>query len=137
VRQKAPKIPKADDPITAEWARELVEFVIRNSIDVGQSSGLSMRQTPYGTALSVDTQTSYPYLCQPGTTVSGATGTWPTITPISFTADVYIVSGSVMTKIAPSATIFNWYAASLDANKTCTLMQDSSGSFVVLAQSCT
>jgi hypothetical protein len=74
--------------------------------------------------------------CQPSSNVAGAAGTWPEITAVSFTADVYAMAGSVMVKIAPGATIRNWLAAPLEANKTCWLLQDSSGNFVVISQSC-
>jgi hypothetical protein len=136
MRQKALRRVSPGDPINANDWNELIDFVQRNALDVGQSAGLNMRQTPYGTSLAVVDQKSYPYLCQPSSAVSGAAGTWPNITAVSFTADVYTVSGSTMNKFASDATIFTWLAAPLVANKTCWLLQDSSGNFVVIDQSC-
>lgn len=76
-------------------------------------------------------------VCQPGSSVGGESGTWPSLTPASFTADVYQVSGTSITIYLSSAKVYNWYAAGLDANKTATVAADGAGTFVVLAQSCT
>lgn len=86
---------------------------------------------------SVDDNDDPVLICQPSSSVSGATGSWPAITPVSFTADVYQVYGTTMVKIAASATVYNWLAASLAANKTCFLEADGSGSYVTISQSCT
>ncbi len=77
------------------------------------------------------------YFCQPGSTVSGATGTWPSLTPISFTADVYVTAGSSGVLSMASATVYNWFPASLAASKVCFVLPDGSGTFVVVTQSCT
>lgn len=77
------------------------------------------------------------YFCQPGSSVAGASGTWPAITAVSFAADIYKVVGSKITKFAASATIRNWYAAGLDANKTTNVRPDGSGAWVAIAESCT
>jgi hypothetical protein len=102
VRQKAPKIPKADDPITAEWARELVEFVIRNSIDVGQSSGLSMRQSPYGTSLAV---------IQPESTTG-----FLAVTSTAITANTLVTTGATWTPGSGSVFAVNFNGTHLEAD---------------------
>ena len=68
----------------------------------------------------------------------GATGTWPAITPESFSADVYQESadGTTLTLFEAGATVRNWYAAGLDAGKTVTLIPGAAGAYVVIAQSC-
>ena len=40
------------------------------------------------------------FFCQPSGTVSGASGTWPSITAVSFTANVYSGSGGSLTLVA-------------------------------------
>lgn len=82
-------------------------------------------------------QTQGVYFCQPSGTPSGATGSWPSITPTSFTADVYMASFGALVKVATGATIYNFYAASLSASKTCSLIDNRDGTYTVIAQSCT
>jgi hypothetical protein len=105
---------------------------------IRSSGGISSRQTSDG-QIQVWGEPSQvaAFVCQPSAAVTGATGTWPTITPVSFTADVYQVAGTTMTKITPNATIYNWYAASLVASKTVTVEPDGTGAYVAIAQSCT
>jgi hypothetical protein len=98
---------------------------------------LSLSMTAAGPLLRWLGQQETVYFCQPSSSVSGATGTWPSITPASFTADVYQASRATLTKYVTSATIYNWYAASLDANKTTNVKPDGSGAFVAIAESCT
>ena len=77
------------------------------------------------------------FSCQPSALVNGATGTWPAITPVSFTADVYQMKGGVLTLLTAGATCWNGLPASLAAAKVCTLVPDGTGAFVVYSQSCT
>lgn len=75
------------------------------------------------------------FLCQPTGPVAGATGTWPTITPTKFGADIYLPSAGSLTAIG-NADCYNWHAGGLVASKTCTLIQDPSGAYVVIDQDC-
>jgi hypothetical protein len=77
------------------------------------------------------------FFCQPSGSVAGATGTWPTLTPTSFTADVYQMVGGVLTLITASAGISNGFPAALVASKVCFVAADTSGAYVVVSQSCT
>jgi hypothetical protein len=132
--------PKKGTPgteLTWAWLNKIRAWCRSNEVYVGQNSGLTMKKMDCGTFLAVSTPPQGVYICQPGTAVSGATGTWPAITPVSFTADVYQVSGANLTLYLASATIYNWYAAGLDDDKTVTVLPDGSGSFVAIAQSCT
>jgi hypothetical protein len=67
----------------------------------------------------------------------GATGTWPTLTAGSFTADIYQANGATLAKIATAATVNNWYPASPAVSKVIEVAQDGSGAYVTVAQSCT
>jgi hypothetical protein len=73
----------------------------------------------------------------PGSTVAAATGTYPTGTPASFTANVYTTAGGTMTLSATGATIYNWFPAALTASKICFVVADGTGDYVVVTQSCT
>jgi hypothetical protein len=66
-----------------------------------------------------------------------ATGSWPTVTPDSFTSDVYFVQGTSITTLAAGATIYNWYMAALATGKVCYVVPDGLGNYVVVSQSCT
>ena len=77
------------------------------------------------------------YCMAPSSGSWGATGTWPTLTPGTFTADVYQANGSTLAKIATAATVNNWYPASPAVSKVIEVAQDGSGAYVTVAQSCT
>ncbi len=57
MRQQRPETPKIDQPITAKWARQLQELVVRNSLDVSACTGLDIHQTSGGTVIAVDEST--------------------------------------------------------------------------------
>jgi hypothetical protein len=77
------------------------------------------------------------FFCVPSSTVGGATGTWPNLTAVSFTADVYQMTGGAYVKIVAGATNWNGFPASLAASKVCALVADGTGDWVVYSQSCT
>ncbi len=78
------------------------------------------------------------FYCQaPASGSWGATGTWPSLTPGSFTADVYQANGTSLNLIMSSATIKNWYPASPANSKVIELQPGGSGAYVTVAQSCT
>jgi hypothetical protein len=76
------------------------------------------------------------FFCMPSGTVAGATGTWPALTPTSFTADVYTVAGGTMTLAAASATCWNYFPAGLVSSQVVALLADGTGNFDAIAQSC-
>lgn len=76
------------------------------------------------------------FFCFPSAGVSGAGGTWPAISPVSFTADVYTVAGGSITLSASSATCWNYFGAPLVASKIVALAADGTGAFDALTQSC-
>jgi hypothetical protein len=76
------------------------------------------------------------FFCMPSGTFSGASGTWPTLTPASFTADVYQMVSGALTLVTASATIYNGFPASLTASLVCFVAADGAGGYVVVSQSC-
>jgi hypothetical protein len=77
------------------------------------------------------------FLCiAPSSGSWGATGTWPALTPGSFTADVYQAMGTSLDLVVSGATINNWYPATPAVSKVIEVSQDGSGAYVTVAQSC-
>ncbi len=77
------------------------------------------------------------YWCQTPSGGGPATGTWGSVTPDSFTADVYSTVGGVQTPIATGATIYWWYNDTFAANKPIPLMANGNGSYDAIAEGCT
>ncbi len=57
MRQQRPETPQPNQPITAKWARQLQDLVVRNSLDVSACTGLDIHQTSGGTVIAVDEST--------------------------------------------------------------------------------
>jgi hypothetical protein len=77
------------------------------------------------------------YLCMaPSSGSWAATGTWPALTPGSFTATVYSVQGSTITSVG-SFTVYNWFPSTPANSKVCLVEPDGAGNFVTVTQSCT
>ena len=126
------------DELTWSWLNALRSLARTNRISLGMNSGLEMVQNEAnGTILRVSTSQGGCWYCEPSSGVTGATGTWPALTMISFTADVYQSTNGNLTKVASSATVWNGYPASLTANKVCFVLPDGAGDWNVLSQSCT
>ena len=134
---KLPNKGNAGDELNWTWLNLLRTAVKKSIVNLGPNSGLSMIQNDAGTFLRVSASINQVFICQPSSPVTGATGAWPTITPEDFRADIYVVAGKTMALFDPDSVIYNWYAASLVANKTCYVVPDGSGSYVVVTQSCT
>jgi hypothetical protein len=75
------------------------------------------------------------YFCYP-TTLTGATGIWPSLTPTSQSLTVYQVTGTTIASLG-TFTVYNWYPAAPAASKVCEVAPDGAGNFVTVAQSCT
>ena len=136
------KIPppriRAGDELTVKWLNAVRDTAVEGSIlDLG--AGLVGSPTPNGWAIGADVaDTAGIYFClTPSSGTWGATGSWPTLTAGTFTADVYEAEGSTLTKIATSAAIFNWFPSTPANSKVTMLFLDGTGSFVVGPQSCT
>ncbi len=69
-------------------------------------------------------------------TLAAASGTWPSITPDSTTADVYTSASGVLTLAKSGATILNWLPdASTPANRQI-LASNGDGTFSLVGESC-
>ena len=79
--------------------------------------------------------TSGVFFCLP-TTLGGATGSWPSLTPSSQNLTVYMVSGTTISSVG-TFTVYNWYPAAPAASKVLLVLPDGSGNYVAVGQSCT
>lgn len=77
------------------------------------------------------------YWCRTSGTVSAATGTWPTLTPTTFTADVYVSDAGALSSVATGATIYWWYKDGVVANKLVGLTPNGDGTYDGRHDSCT
>jgi hypothetical protein len=74
------------------------------------------------------------YFCLP-TSLAGATGTWPSLTPATQSLTVYqVVSGSLSS--IGTATVKNYFPAATAASKVLLVLPDGAGNFIATAQSC-
>ena len=75
------------------------------------------------------------YFCLP-TSLPGATGSWPSLTPGSQNLSVYQAAGASLTLVG-TFTVYNWYPAAPAASKVLQVVSDGAGNYVAVAQSCT
>ena len=68
--------------------------------------------------------------------VDAATGTWPSLTPKSFAADVYCQTQSGWVKVAESATVYWRYKQGADAGKLVPCVPNAGGSYEAILDSC-
>jgi hypothetical protein len=73
--------------------------------------------------------------CQLSGTLGAATGTWPSITATTTTADVYRGTPTGLSLVASGATIYNWRNVSWSAAKTCYLVPSADG-YAIVDQDC-
>ncbi len=69
-------------------------------------------------------------------TLGAATGTWPSITPTSTTADVYKIVTGALVLVTAGATIYNFLPSATDSAKRQVLGVVGDGTFTVISQSC-
>jgi hypothetical protein len=74
--------------------------------------------------------------CQ-GTGVSAATGSWPTLTPSTFTADIYRDVGGTLTLVTSGATVRWFYKDSSASGKLIAVVPNGDGTFDAISDSCT
>jgi hypothetical protein len=77
------------------------------------------------------------YWCRPSAAVAAATGTWPSLTPATFTADVYVSDAGSLASAATGATVYWWYKDGIAANKLVGLTPNGDGSYDGRHDSCT
>lgn len=73
--------------------------------------------------------------CQLSGSLGPATGTWPSITATTATADVYTGSGASISKVQTGATIYNRRNVTWSAGKTSYLVPSGSG-YAIIDQDC-
>lgn len=94
----------------------------------------AVRTTPGGGGGSSGTA----FWCKsPGGGVAAATGTWPSLTAATFTADVYFDSAGTQTLYASGATIRWWYKDADPGNRLMPLTPNGDGTYDGIADSCT
>jgi hypothetical protein len=69
--------------------------------------------------------------------VAAASGTWPTLTPSSYTADVYDTAGGSLVLVQASATIYWWYLDGADEGKLAPVAKNSDGTYYAVLDTCT
>jgi hypothetical protein len=110
------------------WVRQLQDLIPQLRAAAQNARNAYQQYTPTGA------QSGAVYFCLP-TTLTGATGSWPSLTPTSQSLTVYQASGTSLTSLG-TFTVYNWYPAAPAASKVCQVAPDGSGNFVVVAQSC-
>lgn len=132
------KLPRqvAGQPIAARTINQIAAAA-EWACKIRVSAPLDIINTGAGPLIRLAVPPVAVYECQPSAAVTGATGTWPSLTPISFTADVYQIANGKLTKVVSGATVWNGLPASLAASKVCYCLADGSGAYVVISQSCT
>lgn len=73
----------------------------------------------------------------PSSGVTAATGVWPTLTPSTWTEDVYSDVGGTLTSVASGATIRWWYKDADPGNRLVPVIPNGDGSYDAVADSCT
>ncbi len=105
MRQQRPETPKVDQPITAKWARQLQELVVRNSLDVSACTGLDIHQTSGGTVIAVTESSDLsPGIVSAGQDITARVGT----TPGTGTVDLYDLDDSgILTNSGEVVTVYS------------------------------
>lgn len=77
------------------------------------------------------------FWCQLSGTLAAATGTWPSITPGTLTAQtIYSAATGSLVAIAGTHTIYNWWPTSFSASKTTLLLPNGNGTYDLAEQAC-
>lgn len=84
-----------------------------------------------------DGSASRSYWCRTAGTVAAATGTWPSLSPATFVADVYVSDAGALVSVATSATIYWWYKDTAAASKLVGLIPNGDGTYDARHDSCT
>jgi hypothetical protein len=93
-----------------------------------------LQQTPSGGGAPTPTVALW---CKTPGSVAAATGSFPTLTASSFTADIYKDAGGTLTLVASSATVRWWYKDTAAASKLVPVLPNGDGTYNALAESCT
>lgn len=127
------------DLISAAKLRKMVEHMVRITIQQPQpgAGGLEVVQDAAGTRLRVIVPPTGWALCQLGSSLGPATGTWPSLTPTTQTGvNLYQPLGGSLVKIASSQKIYNWRNVTWAASKTTLVLVAGDGTWAVEDQDC-
>ncbi len=119
--------------ILERWAKDAARTIAELTGRIGR---LEDKAAAQGGAASGGGGSGGFFVCQ-GLGLAAATGTWPSITPSSTTADVYRESGGGLTIAATAATIYNFSPDATDSAKRQFLAGNGDGTYTVSTQSCT
>lgn len=132
MNKKRPSKVRPGDPIrAAEW-NNLVDIVLRNEINVVQSSGLDIAKSAAGTTLRVAGALRQ-MLAYTSSSITARSGTTPgtgTVTPQRFNGTAISSNGQDLTVYSFSA------SAAIASGKYCWIEQDPGGYWWVTAVEC-
>lgn len=115
----------------------LRDAIMRGRLTTGQSSGVTLSETPDGTTIRVDSAaTAGVFYAQPGSVIAAAGGTWPSITAVVATADVYQRTGFTLGLIESGATLYNTMPDPTIAGHRLILSLNPDGSYDIIGMSC-
>lgn len=137
MRPETLKKVRPGDPITAVQWNALVDFVVRNGINAGQSTGLDIQQTPQGTAIRVKGRGDR-YLAQASANIPAASGAAPgagTVYLVLYDGTNMNASSYTIDVLNPSATTMT-SGQGIDSGQKCWIEQDTSGYWWVCPLEC-
>ncbi len=112
------------------------DAVMRQRLTTGQSSGVTLQETPDGTTIRVDpSAASGVFYAKTGSVIAAATGTWPTLTCTSVTMDIYQRTGANLAKV-DNAKVYNAMPDPTIANHRLILSLNPDGTYDVIGMSC-
>jgi hypothetical protein len=117
-------------------AEQRIEYLLRQIQDLTDmvKAAQQLARSAFQQPGNLNSSGSGVFFCLP-TTLAGASGSWPSLTPSSQSLTVYQASGTSLTSMG-TATVYNWYPASPAASKVCFVLPDGAGNYVVVDQSC-
>jgi hypothetical protein len=113
-----------------------VEYILRYLQDLLDQirAATQNARNAYGQAQPGGSGGSGVYYCLP-TTLGGATGSWPNLTPSSESLAVYQVNAGALISVG-TATVYNFYPAAPAASLVLQVSPNGDGTFSGVAQSC-
>ncbi len=115
----------------------LRDAIMRSRLTTGQSSGVTLSETPDGTTIRVDsTGTAGIFYAQPSSGIPGTTGTFPgSLAMASITANVYQRTNGDMNLVG-SGTLWNAMPDATIPNRRLILSLNPDGTYDVIGMSC-
>ncbi len=115
----------------------LRDAIMRGRLTTGQSSGVILSETPDGTTIRVDpSSASGVFYALPASGIPGTTGTWPSISMASTTADIYQRTNGDLSKVQANGTIWNAMPDPTIVNHRLILSLNPDGTYDVIGMAC-